>query len=241
MWGDNHKALIGKSIKDIEQSYSGQEELHSAKKRNLILGASLGVLLIIFGLVTFLGNQPPPQTAVMTPNNTRALVTPDPEDLFTNEQDRLFGDLTGADPEQTGSELTGELLDGENGAPFDVTTEAAAGEETAGEEAAGAEAAGAATAGEVTPAVTEPPPASAVEETPAVTPTPPPVAAPIPPGEVETISHLVRYGDNFASISGLYYNTEAYAEALAAFNNLSMNEMLYIGSYLRIPVDPSQM
>ena len=215
MSGDEYKSVIGKSIKDLEQTYSGQEELHSAKKRNLILGASLGVLLIIFCLVTFFGNRESPVATTPPPNNQRALVATEPDDLFSDAQNDLFDELTGDETEsETGEPLDEEPPDADEGAEGAPQEESPPPEEDVSYETAN-----------------EPP----------VTTPEAPATAPIPPSEVETISHLVRYGDNFASISGLYYNTEAYAEALASFNNMSMNDMLYIGSYLRIPVDPAQM
>lgn len=59
--------------------------------------------------------------------------------------------------------------------------------------------------------------------------------------EVATISHQIVYGEDFSTISVLYYNTDIYAGAIAAFNNMALGDMLYVGYYLLIPVDPTRI
>ena len=186
MWNHDDKDLIGKSIKDIEPLYSGQAELIGAKKRNIILGASLGVLLVVFILVTVFGNKEPAVIADIPPVGETAGTTGESGDLtdgMTDSAPAGSEDQSGDVGEDAGE---GELAATEGEGDF--------ADDDAGQN-----------------------------------------------NGVETISHLVRYGDDFGIISNLYYNTEAYAEALAAFNNMDQADPLYIGSYLRIPVDPSQM
>ena len=185
----NDKDIIGKSIKDIEQAYSGQAELAGAKKRNLILGASLGILLVIFIVVTYLGNREPSEMADTPPEDGTTGVAAESGEPSDNWLNDLSDSEAGPDENDPYSENTDD------------------GEEYANPEGEGEY------------------PGDGAEQY----------------NEVETISHLVRYEDNFWTISNLYYNTETYAENLAAFNNMGMNDTLYIGSYLRIPVDPSQM
>jgi len=181
-WRTDDKDIVGKSIKDIEQSYSNQEELINAKKRSKILWVSLGVLLAVFFLVTVLGNRLSSETTAEHPGNTtpdQTTMTGDPLEVTRSAQNENDSDTT-EEVTLPGIEEN-EITDGTD------TTVADSSIRSSG---------------------------------------------------LETVSHQIRHGENFASISILYFDTDQYADSLAAFNNMTQEDMLYVGYYLQIPVDP---
>ena len=253
MWKKEHEEIVGKSIKEIEQTFAKSVELRRAQRRNLIMGASMAVLLVLFVAMTFADRADRANISSAPPTDrTSGDVNSLFPGLFGQNKDSQEGMLpfdpseevifdVGFDDPVDGAEnqenqglpaegTEGEPADQPNN-PVEVVDEGLGGDpyhETGeGEDAdlhVGASDGGGADADVHQPEAYVDGEQHGDDEI--------PIAV--------IVRYQVRMGETLAVVSYKHYNTATYASHIARYNGLAGDDQLIGGRLLYLPNDPAR-